>query len=489
MGFDATPKIIDGGVYFQTIGNAKTKAQTGFANWFQDFPHPQNFMFLVDGKSIQPTNNQNYGNVDDPEDHQAGSPSSTRSRVDRRGRRATGRTLNDDAGRARLDRPVRPPQAGDVPLGADGLRQLLDLPPGLLQRLLELLPQVAGDAARGEGASGALPRVGLVSVGGKRDEPWRPSPQPSAVRGAGRVRGGGSSASTCTASGPWRLGLRRLRRNKVALLLRRRLRPARASPAWPRRSGPTTSRTPARTRTTSPTRSRSTARRSTSSALDGVPIGPTWQGEFFLGADRNGRDIMVRLLYGGRNSLLIGIAAALITTLLSVVLGLLAGYFRGWTDAAIRGAARHHLGVPGDHPRRRARRGARAGRPQARADHDRGRLARDPDLRDRGRLRAVHGAADPRPGAVAAREGVRRGGARPGRRAAADHVHARSCRTSTSTILVFFPLLVANAILLEAALSFLGAGVQPPEPVLGHDDRRGRRADRHRAAPGDRARA
>ena len=67
MGFNAKPKILDGGVYFQTIGNQKTKAQTGFANWFQDFPHPKNFMFLVDGKSIQPTNNQNFGNVDDPE--------------------------------------------------------------------------------------------------------------------------------------------------------------------------------------------------------------------------------------------------------------------------------------------------------------------------------------------------------------------------------------------------------------------------------------
>ena len=67
MGFKATPRIIDGGIYFQTIGNAKTAPQTGFANWFADFPHPKNFMFLVDGKSIQPTNNQNYGNVDDPE--------------------------------------------------------------------------------------------------------------------------------------------------------------------------------------------------------------------------------------------------------------------------------------------------------------------------------------------------------------------------------------------------------------------------------------
>jgi len=67
MGFNAKPKILDGGVYFQTVGNQKTKAQTGFTNWFQDFPHPKNFMFLVDGASIQPTNNQNFGNVDDPE--------------------------------------------------------------------------------------------------------------------------------------------------------------------------------------------------------------------------------------------------------------------------------------------------------------------------------------------------------------------------------------------------------------------------------------
>lgn len=66
IGLDATPKIVDGGVYFQTIGDAKTAPQTGFANWFQDFPHPLNFYFLVDGDTIQPTNNQNFGNVDDP---------------------------------------------------------------------------------------------------------------------------------------------------------------------------------------------------------------------------------------------------------------------------------------------------------------------------------------------------------------------------------------------------------------------------------------
>jgi peptide/nickel transport system substrate-binding protein len=67
MGFDAEVKILDGGVYFQTIGSAKERAQIGFANWFQDFPHPKNFFFLVDGASIQPTLNQNFGNVDVPE--------------------------------------------------------------------------------------------------------------------------------------------------------------------------------------------------------------------------------------------------------------------------------------------------------------------------------------------------------------------------------------------------------------------------------------
>ena len=66
IGLDAEPEILDGGVYFQTVGNEKTEAQTGFTNWFQDFPHPLNFYFLVDGDTIQPTNNQNFGNVDDP---------------------------------------------------------------------------------------------------------------------------------------------------------------------------------------------------------------------------------------------------------------------------------------------------------------------------------------------------------------------------------------------------------------------------------------
>ena len=74
-------------------------------------------------------------------------------------------------------------------------------------------------------------------------------------------------------------------------------------------------------------------------AVDGTPIGPVWfgaGGRFFLGADsRLGRDEMVRLMYGGRTSLFIAVTAALITTILAILLGLIAGYYRGWADAII----------------------------------------------------------------------------------------------------------------------------------------------------------
>jgi peptide/nickel transport system substrate-binding protein len=67
IGLKAELKVIDAGVYFQTVGNDKTKAAIGATNWFQDFPHPANFLFLIDGDTNQPTNNQNFGRVDDPE--------------------------------------------------------------------------------------------------------------------------------------------------------------------------------------------------------------------------------------------------------------------------------------------------------------------------------------------------------------------------------------------------------------------------------------
>ena len=71
----------------------------------------------------------------------------------------------------------------------------------------------------------------------------------------------------------------------------------------------------------------------------GIPIGPTWHAKYFFGADENGRDTAVRLLYGGRNSLEIGAVATLITMVLAVFLGVLAGFYRGWWDAVITRAA------------------------------------------------------------------------------------------------------------------------------------------------------
>jgi peptide/nickel transport system permease protein len=53
---------------------------------------------------------------------------------------------------------------------------------------------------------------------------------------------------------------------------------------------------------------------------------------YLLGTDEIGRSQVVRLLYGGRVSLMVGFVAALVNLSLGVVLGLSAGYFRGWID-------------------------------------------------------------------------------------------------------------------------------------------------------------
>ncbi len=63
------------------------------------------------------------------------------------------------------------------------------------------------------------------------------------------------------------------------------------------------------------------------------PIGPTWKfGSYFLGADNQGRDVMARLLYGGKNSLLIAGAATIFTLVVATLIGLAAGFFGGITD-------------------------------------------------------------------------------------------------------------------------------------------------------------
>jgi len=199
---------------------------------------------------------------------------------------------------------------------------------------------------------------------------------------------------------------------------------------------------------------------------DGVPIGPTWRGRFFLGADPEGRDVMVRLLYGGRTSLLIAASASLLTALLACVAGFAAGWSRGPLDAFISrgldavwafpaillaGSLGTALTIGGLHigPLKIDAGSklvpilviglvsvpyfARPLRAEVRA------------LREREFVTAAQalGAGGPR-------------------------ILAREVAPNVVPILAaLLPVVVANSLLLEAALSFLGVGVQAPDPSWG----------------------
>ena len=186
-----------------------------------------------------------------------------------------------------------------------------------------------------------------------------------------------------------------------------------------------------------------------------------------LGADNQGRDVAARLLYGGRNSLLIGIAAALLTCLL------------GDRDRAHRrllrrghrrrplARARRRLGVPGLPAR---------DLPLDRAAHAGG-LSLGPISIESGSLSLpifiigivyVPYVARPIRGEVLSlreREFVE----------AAEGLGASNWRLLWSeilpnvitTVIVFFPIMIAIAMLTEAALSFLSIGVQPPDASWG----------------------
>ena len=64
IGFRAGEKVVTAGSYWTTIGEEKTRAQIGLANWVQDYPHPLDWFDLLDGNAITPTHNSNYANFD-----------------------------------------------------------------------------------------------------------------------------------------------------------------------------------------------------------------------------------------------------------------------------------------------------------------------------------------------------------------------------------------------------------------------------------------
>ena len=278
-----------------------------------------------------------------------------------------------------------------------------------------------------------------------------------------------SDESTPTAGlGPWKLGMRRLRRNKVALafglIFLLMIAAALAAPLW---SDHVAKTGPNNTHLTDEITV--DGEKKFVVAEDGVPIGPQGlkaDGRYFLGADTSGRDVMVRLLYGARNSLFIGITAAIITVLLAVTLGVLAGYYRRWVDAVIsRG-----LDILWAFPVLLL--GIALGVALALGGISLGPLEISgaslwiPTLII-GFVSIVYLARPIRGQVLSLREKEFVEAARAQGASDRQIMIGELLPNLASTILVFVPILVANAILLEAALSFLGAGVRAPNPSWG----------------------
>jgi len=199
---------------------------------------------------------------------------------------------------------------------------------------------------------------------------------------------------------------------------------------------------------------------------NGIPIGPTWHGRFLLGADQNGRDIAVRLLYGGRNSLEIGALATAITMVLATLAGVLAGYFRGWVDTVIA----RSLDLIWAYPV--VLLGIALGTALALGGLTVGPITLSgnsllvPALII-GFVYIPYVARPVRGQVLALRERDFIEAARAGGLSDLRIVFSELLPNLASTVIVFIPLMVANAILLEAGLSYLGAGVQPPNPSWG----------------------
>ena len=200
---------------------------------------------------------------------------------------------------------------------------------------------------------------------------------------------------------------------------------------------------------------------------EGIPIGPTWGSRYFLGADNDGRDVAVRLLYGGRNSLEIGLAAALITLVLATLLGLVAGFYRGVTDGIISRA----LDLIWSYPA--VLLGVALGTSLEISD----KLDLGPISVARtslwlpiviiGIVYVPYVAKPLRAQVLGLREREFIDAARTQGMSSARILYSELLPNLASTLIVFVPLMVANAILLEAALSYLGAGVQAPNPSWG----------------------
>jgi peptide/nickel transport system permease protein len=203
-------------------------------------------------------------------------------------------------------------------------------------------------------------------------------------------------------------------------------------------------------------------------ALDkfGLPIGPTWHAKFFLGADNTGRDVAVRLLYGGRNSLQIGFEATLITMILATIFGILAGYYRGATDGIISRAFEVIWAFPV------YLLGISLGVVLAISGLDLGfiHISGSSLLITSliiGLIYTPYVGKSIRGQVLGLREREFIDAARQQGLGNFRIMFQEILPNVSSTIIVFIPLVLANAILTEAGLSYLGAGVRPPNASWG----------------------
>jgi peptide/nickel transport system permease protein len=270
-------------------------------------------------------------------------------------------------------------------------------------------------------------------------------------------------------SSPWRLALRRLRRNRVALaflgLFVLIVLFVLAAPLWAdhvAHTGPNDTHT--LEKITVDGEKREVVEPS------GKPIGPVWfgaSGKFFLGADgRLGRDEMVRLMYGGQTSLFIGIVSALITSLFATLLGLLAGYYRGWTDTVVSRAMDVLWAFPVLLLAIALGLVLAVGGLQIGPIHLSGGSIWIPILII-GFVSVPYMARPVRGEVLALREKEFVEAAEAQGAGSLRVMFGELLPNLYSTIIVFFTLNIAANMLLESALSFLGVGVQPPNSSWG----------------------
>lgn len=78
--------------------------------------------------------------------------------------------------------------------------------------------------------------------------------------------------------------------------------------------------------------------------IKAILLGPS--SSHLMGTDGLGRDVWSRMLFGARISLMVGILAVGISTIIGIVLGAISGYFRGWVDVVIMRSVDVMLSIP-----------------------------------------------------------------------------------------------------------------------------------------------